>query len=69
MHSEQTQHIPRLIKPKQVSKTANIPYTSIRAAAFRGELAVCRIGRAWFLYYDEVQRWIESRTERHRPAA
>jgi hypothetical protein len=36
----------------------------MRDAHFRGELAVIKIGRAWYLAYDELDRFTERHTVR-----
>lgn len=58
---------PRLIPAKQASKQLGIPYSSLRDAHHRGEIAVVRIGsgsnRAWYFETSELERWVESRRE------
>lgn len=39
-------------------------YTSLRDAHFRGELAIVRLGRAWYVEVSELQRFVKDHTER-----
>jgi hypothetical protein len=57
--------IPRLRLLKYASKEMGIPYTTMRDAHMRGELAVVRVGRAWYVTEDELRRFVEARTVRH----
>jgi hypothetical protein len=52
---------------KKLAAESGFSYTSLRDAHFRGELAVIKIGRAWYVDLTEFARWIESRTERLDP--
>jgi hypothetical protein len=46
-----------------LASEAGVPYTSLRDIVLRGEIPVCKIGRAWYLDRSDVTRWIESRKE------
>lgn len=54
---------PRLISAKRASLESGIPYGSLRDLAFRGEIPVIRIGRAWYFERADVERWIRSKKE------
>jgi len=56
--------LPRVLPLKRAAEESGIPYTSLRAAHFRGELAILKNGRAWYVTVDELRRWMEARTER-----
>lgn len=70
-----TQLIPsRLIPLRRAAREIGIPYGSLRDAHFRGQLAIVRLGRqtryaAWYVERGELNRWIESRTERVDPVS
>jgi len=53
----------RLIHIKRASENTGIPYSSLRDAHFRGELPVVRVGRAWYVERNDIDRWIETRKE------
>jgi hypothetical protein len=44
---------------------SGLPYSTMRDAYFRGEIAVVKLGRAWYLDADELARFVERHTERH----
>jgi excisionase family DNA binding protein len=41
-----------------------IPYTTLRDVAFRGEISVVRVGRAWYFDRRDLENWIVSHKER-----
>lgn len=58
-----------LMSLKKASDVYGVPYSSLRDAHLRGELAVVRLGAseryaAWYVRPAEVERWISSRTAR-----
>jgi hypothetical protein len=53
------QKTPRLGKASKIAKEYGLPYTTIRDAHFRGDLPVVRIGRAWYIDYRDMDRFIE----------
>ncbi len=55
---------PRLESAKVTSRRIGIPYGSLRDLAFRGEIPVVKVGRAWYFDRVDIDRWIESRKER-----
>lgn len=55
---------PRLTKLKQKARSLGLPYTTMRDAAMRHELAFLRIGRALYVENAAVERWIASCQER-----
>jgi excisionase family DNA binding protein len=57
-------HTPRLEPAKAVARRTGIPYGSLRDLAHRGEIAVIRVGRAWYFERADIDRWIETRKER-----
>lgn len=53
-----------LLAAKAAARESGIPYSSLRDAAFRGELPVVKVGgRAWYFKRADLHRWIDSRTE------
>lgn len=54
----------RLVPAKVAAIESGIPYTTLRDLAFRGELHVVRIGRAWYFERRELDVWITSHKER-----
>lgn len=67
-HPDSRTASPRLIRAKDAARQLGVPYSSLRDAAFRGELPVVRIGgdkdgrhAAWYLERGDVDRWIETR--------
>ena len=50
---------PRLGKATKIAKEYGVPYTTIRDAHFRGDLPVVRIGRAWYIDYRDMDRFLE----------
>jgi hypothetical protein len=63
------QHTSRLIPAKRAAAELGVPYSTLRDAHFRGELAVVRIGKgeshqAWYFERRDIDGWIESRKER-----
>jgi hypothetical protein len=55
---------PKLERLTRIAKRIGVPYTSLRDAHFRGQLAIVRIGRAWYVCPGEVDAWIAMRTEK-----
>jgi hypothetical protein len=49
---------------KRAAEGSGFSYSSLRDAHFRGELAVIKLGRAWYIELAELARFIESHTER-----
>ncbi len=56
--------LPRVLPFKQGVESAGFRYTTMRDMHFRGELAVIKIGRAWYIEVAELARFIERHTER-----
>lgn len=59
----------RLIRAKQAAAELGVPYSTLRDAQFRGELAVVRIGKedkhsAWYFERKELERWLAAHTSR-----
>ena len=56
--------LPCVMPFKQAAAEMGFPYTSLRDAHFRGELAVVKVGRAWYVELAELKRFIERNTQR-----
>ena len=56
--------LPTVRPLRKAAAEVGIPYTSLRDAHFRGDLAIVRIGRAWYVELAELARFIERNTER-----
>lgn len=54
----------RLVPAKVASVETGIAYTTLRDLAFRGEIPVIKIGRAWYFERRDLDAWITSRKER-----
>jgi excisionase family DNA binding protein len=54
----------RLVTAKVASIETGIAYTTLRDLAFRGELQVVRVGRAWYFERRDLDSWIASHKER-----
>ncbi len=69
MAAAQTQTpAPRLIPAKRAARELGVPYETLRAAHFRGELPCVRIGAsarhaAWYFDRRDLESWVESRKE------
>ena len=55
--------LPRVGPFKQTVTAHGYSYTTMRDAHFRGELAIIKIGRAWYIAFDELARFAERHTE------
>jgi len=49
---------------KRAAETSGFPYTSLRDAHFRGDLAIIRLGRSWYIELAELARFVERNTQR-----
>ena len=54
----------RLVAAKVASIETGIAYTTLRDLAFRGEIPVVRVGRAWYFDRRDLEIWITSHKER-----
>ena len=54
----------RLVPAKVASIETGIAYTTLRDLAFRGEIPVVRVGRAWYFERRDLEHWIASHKER-----
>jgi excisionase family DNA binding protein len=54
----------RLVSAKVASIETGIAYTTLRDLAFRGEIQVVRVGRAWYFERRDLDQWIASHKER-----
>lgn len=55
---------PRLLSAKRAAAFLGLPYTSLRDAAFRGELLVVKVASRWYFDIRDLERFIESHKER-----
>ena len=54
-----------VVRPfREACKESGFKYTTLRDAHFRGELAVVKVGKAWYLAAEELQRFVAAHTER-----
>jgi excisionase family DNA binding protein len=54
----------RLVPAKVASAETGIAYTTLRDIAFRGELPVIRVGRAWYFDRHDLDNWIATHKEK-----
>jgi excisionase family DNA binding protein len=54
----------RLVRAKTAAAETGIPYTSLRDLAFRGEIPVLKVGKAWYFERRDLENWIASHKER-----
>jgi hypothetical protein len=47
-----------LVPAKQATKQYGLPYSTLRALAFRGEIPVVRLGTAWYFERRDLARFI-----------
>lgn len=50
----------QLVTAKAASEETGVPYTSLRDMAFRGQVKVVRLGRAWYFDRRELAAAIEA---------
>ena len=55
---------PRLLPAKRAAEFLGLPYTSLRDAAFRGEVPVVKVASRWYFDVRDLDRFIESHKER-----
>ena len=58
--------LPNVMPFKQAALESGFSYSSLRDAHFRGELAVIRLGRAWYIELAELARFVAIHTERRQ---
>lgn len=56
--------VPRLVRAKVAAAETSIPYTSLRDLAFRGEIQVLKVGKAWYFDRRDLEHWIATHKER-----
>jgi excisionase family DNA binding protein len=54
----------RLVPAKTAAAETGIPYTSLRDLAFRGEIPVVKVGKAWYFERRDLENWITTHKER-----
>jgi len=55
---------PRLLSAKRAAEYMGLPYTSLRDAAFRGELLVVKVASRWYFDTRDLENFIQSHKER-----
>ena len=58
--------LPRLIPLKRAAVETGLSHSSLRDAHFRGELAIMKMGRAWYVEIAELAKFVERQTERRK---
>jgi hypothetical protein len=56
--------LPRVVPFKRACDESGFSYTTMRDAAFRGELTVIKVGRNWYVAEAEFRRFAEANTQR-----
>jgi len=56
-------HGPRLLDAKTAALALGLPYCTLRDVAFRGELAVVKVGRRWYFDRRDLVKFIDSHKE------
>jgi len=56
--------LPCVMPFKRACQETGFHYTTMRDAHFRGDLAVIKVGRSWYVSLDELARFIDAQTER-----
>jgi hypothetical protein len=64
MQRNSSSTLARLVPAKVASAETGIAYTTLRDIAFRGELEVVRIGRAWYFDRRDLDNWIATHKEK-----
>ncbi len=54
----------RLVRAKVAAAETGIAYTSLRDLAFRDEIPVLKVGKAWYFDRRDLEQWIVSHKER-----
>jgi excisionase family DNA binding protein len=63
MRTTTTPELAQLTGAKTAAKETGIPYTTLRDLAFRGEIPVVRLGRAWYFDRRDLARFIAGAKE------
>jgi hypothetical protein len=50
----------RLVPAVRAAREVGIPYTSLRDAAFRGQIPVVKVGRAWYFDRGDLSRFVSA---------
>jgi hypothetical protein len=63
-----TKHTPAVlphVRPfRRAALESGFAYGTLRDAHFRGELAIIKVGRRWYIEVEELARFVERNTER-----
>jgi hypothetical protein len=57
-----TPDIPRVVAFKRACDLSGYSYTTLRDAHFRGDLAIVRVGRSWYVSEAELHRFTQANT-------
>jgi len=55
--------LPTLVSARAAASELALPYTTLRDVAFRGELPVLKVGRAWYFRRADLTQWVNARVE------
>lgn len=55
--------MPRLLPAKRAAEYLGLPYTSLREAAFRGEVLVVKVGSRWYFDVRDLEQFIVAHKE------
>ena len=58
-----SERMPRLLPAKRAADYLGVPYTSLRDAAFRGELLVVKVGSRWYFDVRDLEQYIVAHKE------
>lgn len=61
--------LPRVMPFKEAARETGFSYESLRDAHFRGQLAIVRFNRAWYVEVSELARFVADHTERRERSA
>jgi hypothetical protein len=66
--TEPAVRLPQVRPFKRAAEESGFAYTTLRDAHFRGELAVVRVGRSWYIEVAELARFVERQREQGKTA-
>jgi excisionase family DNA binding protein len=61
---EVSQIVGQLAPAKRAAEELGIPYTTLRDLAFKGQIPVIRLGRAWYFDRGDLKRFKDQHRER-----
>ena len=62
-NSNESPPIPALVSARAAASELALPYTTLRDIAFRGEIPVLKVGRAWYFRRAALTQWVNGRME------